>query len=459
MSQMTEVLHVTESLCPVCLKKIEAKHVLENEDIYLKKTCDEHGDFSSIIWRGEHKPDYFSWKKNKVWSHPKKCLSEVEKGCPFDCGLCSDHRQDTCCVLLEVTERCNLKCSFCFADSGKTAPDPSFGMIKWWLKHLVEMGRPFIHLSGGEPTVRDDLPEIIAMAKEMGFPYIQLNTNGMRLAEDLEYVKTLKEAGLSSVFMQFDGTKDEIYRKLRGRDLLEEKTQAIKNCADHDLGVVLVPTLVPGVNADQIGEIINFGLVRIPHVRGVHFQPVSYFGRYPEMPLDSQRITLPEVIREIEGQTGGLFKIEYFASSGCDHSRCGFHGDFLMMPDGTVQSLTPQNDQACCCGSKDMNTSAVEKNRSFVARRWVKNSTNNQNQAGSNDVADDFDCFIQLVKSRSFTITAMAFQDCWNIDLERVRECSLHVLNPDGKIIPFCAYNLSSSQGKNLYRGNGGHKS
>jgi uncharacterized radical SAM superfamily Fe-S cluster-containing enzyme len=314
------------------------------------------------------------------------------------------------------------------------------------------MGKPFIHLSGGEPTVREDLPKIINLAREMGFPYIQLNTNGLRLAQDPEYVKTLKEAGLSSVFMQFDGTKNEVYRKLRGRNLLEEKIQAIKNCADCLLGVVLVPTIVPGVNEDQIGAIIDFGLARIPDVRGIHFQPVSYFGRYPEPPSDSQRITLPEVIRAIEQQTNGFFKVDHFAPSGCDHSRCGFHGDFIMMPDSGLIALTAQRSQSCCCKDND---SAVEKNRSFVARRWVRNNAGkSQDQIDSGQDMDDFDHFIELIKSKSFTITCMAFQDCWNMDLERLRQCSLHVLGPDGRIVPFCAYNLSSAGGKYLYRKN-----
>ncbi|MEN6328306.1 MAG: radical SAM protein, partial [Syntrophomonas sp.] len=194
-------------------------------------------------------------------------------------------------MLLEITQRCNLNCNFCFASSGGDLADPSFDTIREWLKILVEAGKPFIHISGGEPTVRNDLPEIIRMIKEMGFPYIQLNTNGLRLAQKPEYVKELKQAGLSSVFMQFDGTKDEINQQLRGRNLLAEKENAIKNCGDNNLGIVLVPTIVPGVNDDNIGEIIRFGLSKVPDVRGIHFQPVSYFGRYPAPPLDNQRIT------------------------------------------------------------------------------------------------------------------------------------------------------------------------
>lgn len=449
----TNVIHITESLCPVCLQKIPARHVLVNEDIYMHKTCEKHGNFSVILWRGQNEPYYTSWKKDKWPVHPQSCRTEMEKGCPYDCGLCAEHRQQTCCVLLEITQRCNLNCQFCFAGSGGDLADPPFNKIREWLEILVEAGRPFIHISGGEPTLRNDLPEIIGMIKEMGFPYIQLNTNGLRLSQKPEYVEELKQAGLSAVFMQFDGTKDEIHRRLRGRNLLAEKEKAIKNCGDCNLGIVLVPTIVPGVNTDNIGDIIHFGLLKVPDVRGIHFQPVSYFGRYPAPPQDNQRITLPEVIREIENQTGGKFKVDHFAPSGCDHARCSFHGDFVLMPDGSIIQLTRKTEAGCRCKPGD--SSGVEKNRNFVARRWVReNSQNVRSFSKPDDEMDELDAFIARVKTHGFTVTGMAFQDCWNIDLERLQECSLHVLSPEGKIIPFCAYNISSIEGELLYRHN-----
>ncbi|UWG98521.1 DUF5714 domain-containing protein [Dehalobacter sp. DCM] len=446
-----KVLHVTESICPVCLNKIPAKHVSSNRDIYMHKTCPQHGDFSTIIWRGCEKLNFQSWKKEKLHSNPQVCMTEAKDGCPFDCGLCAKHLQQTCCVVLEVTERCNLNCTYCYAESNKASADPSWEKIKEWLEFLANRGKPFIHISGGEPTVRSDLPEIIRLANHLGFPYIQLNTNGLRLAQEPQYARKLKEAGLSSVFMQFDGTRDEIYQQLRGRSLLAEKEKAIQVCDENQLGVVLVPTVVPGVNADNIGEIVHYGLARIPAVRGIHFQPVSYFGRYSDKPSDEQRITLPEVIRGIEEQTKGVFKVENFNPSGCDHARCGFYGDFVMYPDGSVKSLTRRKEQSCC--SKPTEATAVQKNRNFVEQRWERVYVeDDQDQILKKSGLDSMDYFLSRVRSHSFTITGMAFQDCWNIDLERLRECSLHVFSPEGKIVPFCAYNLTSTEGESYYR-------
>lgn len=298
------VLAHTHSLCPYCLKKLSARRIEKKDGIYLVKECPEHGAMSTVIWRGE--PDMKSWSRPKTPASPAMHGTTVKKGCPFDCGLCPGHRQRTCTALLEITWRCNLHCPVCFADSGDAVSDPELSQILSWyekIKHFTGGGCN-IQLSGGEPTVRDDLPQIISMGKELGFNFIQLNTNGLRLAEENDFVGRLKQAGLDSVFLQFDGMDDRVHLKLRGRKLKAIKEKAIANCRAHNLGVVLVPTLVPGVNDEQLGDIIRFGLENAPHVRGVHFQPVSYFGRYPKPPDDGDRITLPQVIQAVTAQTG-----------------------------------------------------------------------------------------------------------------------------------------------------------
>jgi len=454
MSDDFTVDSMTESVCPECLAKIPAERIICDGDVYLRKICPEHGAFKTIIWRGS--PAYSTWEKPKIPAPPDNPFTVAKEGCPFDCGLCSDHRQQPCCVLLEVTQRCDLGCPLCFASSGKSfEKDPGIPVIKTWYKKLLEAGGPFnIQLSGGEPCMRDDLPEIIALGKSMGFGFFQVNTNGLRLAKDTDYLLRLKEAGLSTVYLQFDGTDDSINKKIRGRNLLSEKVAAIERCTELQTGVVLVPTIVPGINDANIGEIIRFALKYHPTVRGVHFQPVSYFGRYPTAPQNSDRITLPEIIRSLEEQTGGLVKAKNFKPSGGENARCSFHGNFVVMPDGNLKPLTRYEPQSCCCEPVSAQEGRV-KAQAFVARNWVSPAVEKPAAYGGLSLGE-WDTFLTRARTHLISISGMAFQDVWTLDLERLRECYIITVSPDGRLIPFCAYNLTSRCGKTLYRNNHG---
>lgn len=460
--------HETESLCPVCLKRIKATRILHRDDVYMVKECEDHGSFRAVIWRGN--PPMDEWQRPKDPVHPYLCYGTVEKGCPFDCGLCEAHRQLPCSVLLEVTDRCNLNCAICFANSGRGhAQDPSLEKIAWLFERTIAaVGPSNLQLSGGEPTLRDDLPEIIGIARKVGYSFIQVNTNGLRLDFDKDYVRRLAAAGLSSVFLQFDGVDDEIYCSLRGRALLNQKIGAIKNCGEIGLGVVLVPTLVRGVNTDSVGAIVKQALLLAPTVRGIHFQPISYFGRFPEQSGDDGRFTLPELMRCLEEQTGSLVKVSDFSPPGCEHAHCSFHATYMHSAEGRLKPLGAGAGDGCC--SANFGSGAgVRKTVETVSRRWTMPSparfSNHLPLLGeapccsesSQDVNRaeepmDLDIFLKEVATRSFTISAMAFQDAENLDLERLRGCCISVVSHDGRLIPFCAYNLTSRQGKGLYR-------
>ncbi len=498
--ELSEQARHTYSVCPVCLKRIPAERELRDGEIYLTKTCPEHGTFSSVIWR--NRMDFEDWRGDRP-----PVGKDENVNCPTGCGLCPDHQRGTCCTLLEITDRCNMNCTFCFAEpDGKK--DPALETVKRWIDDLTDPGKTLLQLSGGEPTVRDDLPEIVAYAKHVGCKYVQLNSNGLRLAEEEDFVRRLAEAGLSFVFMQFDGVEDTVYEKLRRRPMLEVKKKAIANCGKYGIGVTLVPVIVPGVNTDQIGDIIRFAVERSPYVRGVHFQPVSYFGRIPEIPRDEDRFTLDELMDEVVRQSGGLVKADNLAPSCCDHPMCGFHGDFIVMPDHALMALTHNEgrsgQESCCCG-----VDPAEKNREFVGRRWERRDLQEEpcccgepgvqeepccccGEAevqeepccccgepevqeepccccGEPEVQEEPCCcgedaqvrmipqdccfgeeldmtsmegFLKRARSHGFTITSMAFQDAGNLDIERLRQCSLHVYR-DGKYIPFCACYLS----------------
>ena len=450
---MEEIIGRTQSVCPACLKRVPAERVKEDDCVFLRKTCGEHGDFKTIIWRG--KPDYLSWQQPKKPEHPKVCLTETEKGCPFDCGLCPGHCQQICCALIEVTQRCNLQCLVCFADAGEedATKDPTLEELLDQLRMIWDTtGKCNIQLSGGEPTVRDDLPDIIRAARSLGYEFFQLNTNGIRLGEDPDYVQALKEAGLCTVFLQFDGTSDEIYRPLRGRSLFKAKQRAIENCGRHQLGVVLVPTLVPGVNTDHIGDIVRYALKGIPVIRGVHFQPVGYFGRYPVPPEDKDRITLPEVLRALEEQTDGLLKVADFAPSDCESSLCSFHGDFIYMQDGKLTPATKKQN-ACCSGQEDGRAGSVFRAQNFVTRRWqIKQGTTCCGSESGSKEQDGWDAVLDRIRNYRLSITCMVYQDAENMDLERLKYCCVPVID-GGMAVPFCAYNLTSRDGHSLYRG------
>ncbi len=434
----------TQSLCPICFNKLDAEIISREAGYYMVKRCPEHGTFQTLVWNGSTPMEQWIGKDERTPIRNPQIASE--KGCPYDCGLCGEHRQHTCTALIEVTQNCNLHCDFCFAGSGAhRSRDPSIEQINRLYEFTMEAsGGCNVQLSGGEPTLRDDLPQIIRNGKDIGFRFIQVNTNGIRLSKDETYVKELQAAGLDSVFLQFDGTSDGIYKKLRGRELLEEKTRAIENCGKYGIGVVLVPTLVPGINTENIGEIISFGLHHISAVRGVHFQPVSYFGRVPKPPKDKDRLTLAQLMDEIEKQTNGNIKAIDLKPNQCENSLCSFHGNFLSLGDGQLMAVSKNSG---CCKSKE----SARKAKTYVSRNWTGRLTVT-GKGSSSDKKSDWDAILDRIHSTSFSISAMAFQDVWNIDLNRVKDCCIHVVSPDKRLIPFCLYNITDSEGKALYR-------
>lgn len=422
-----EQIRKTRSVCPVCLKNIPASLMREYDGrILLKKSCPVHGSFRVPVWQG--KVDFEQWLLETGPLAPGAGLS-----CPENCGICAEHEIGTCCALLEVTNRCNLRCRYCFANGGSGNDEPSLEELKDAIREIVrQCGQPLLQLSGGEPTLRDDLPELIRFAKEAGCSYTQVNTNGIRLTREPDFARQLAEAGLDIVFLQFDGTRDDIYEALRGTALLETKLEVIRVCAEWKLGVTLVPTVVKGVNDGNLGELISLAVSLAPGVRGIHFQPVSFFGRYPGMPAENDRYTLDLLMADISEQA--KIPLESFMPSRCDHPLCGFHASFLIEPDGSLKPLSSITHSSHKRGCE-------QDNREYVARHWRSVPEEPIPNGGFSDEMD-FDTFLYRLRHSSLTLSAMAFQDAMNLNIERLHSCSLHVYDR-GKIKPFCAKYLS----------------
>ncbi|MEG1808574.1 MAG: radical SAM protein [Oscillospiraceae bacterium] len=433
------------------MKSISATRVAYTDGIYLDKSCDKHGFFSTLIWEG-------SEQSYSMWDRPNEQHDKIlnplpaHNGCPFDCGLCEEHHRAICCALLEVTSRCNLRCPVCFASAGTDSPDPTLAQLDSQFSKLMRAGgKCNVQLSGGEPTMRDDLAEIIKLGSKHGFTFFQLNTNGLRLASDKAYLNQLVDAGLSCVFLQFDALRDEVYESLRGKKLLSQKLKAIDNCAAAGVGVVLVPTVVCGVNDGDLGKIISFAIDRLPFVRGVHFQPASTFGRY-ELGgrRDGYRLTIPRILSLIEEQTNGRLHASDFLSGGAENSYCSFHANFTVQKNGEISALRPQHgERSCCCSSASSRDSVA---RRFTIRRSAPLTLRTSGGTISDSPVASLDDFLERVENRTLAVSGMLFQDGYTFDVDRVRDCYICEVSRDGRTIPFCAYNLTDNSGRYLYR-------
>lgn len=442
-------LSETTSVCPVCLKQVGAAYVKRSNAVYLEKTCVEHGDFSCLVARDA--ADFAQWHTEVVNIPPKEALTETEKGCPHDCGPCAQHLQTACCVLIDITDRCNQACSICFASSSpEEKRDMPFAEIEAKYDELLRLSesRKFnIQLSGGEPTVREDLPQIVKMAKDKGFEYVQLNTNGKRLGMEEGYAEKLKTAGVDAVFLQFDGMSDEIYQQMRNEPLLEIKKKAIACCRKARLPVALVPTLVRGINDQDIGAMFNYMLENVDVIKGIHFQPVSFFGRYPDEMQEQNRFTMFDTINEIAAQTNGIIAKETLRPIATGHNLCCFYATYLKNKDGSIKCTSADKPAAGCCGAEEAccppDIEIITKDRDYVLTKW---------KMAENDSQDGFDRFLNEMRNNNFTLTGMAFQDAMSLDTERVKRCRVQVLSRDNRLIPFCSYNLTNFSGEYLYR-------
>ena len=437
------VYETTRSLCPVCRRVIDADVFIYDNAVYLMKHCPEHGDQEALIASDA------TWFRNarrydKPGATPRLYAREATHGCPDDCGLCPEHRQHTCAAVIEITNRCNLRCPVCFADAGEGF-DLSLTQINAMLDQLVATeGNPeMVQFSGGEPTLHPDIVACVAAARERGVGHVMINTNGIRLAEDIEFVRQLA-AHDPVIYLQFDSLKDSVYRQLRDADLIALKRQALDNIARVGLHATLVPTLVRGVNDDEIGEILNFALEH-PAVLGVNYQPVTYSGRCGTDRNPLQRITLTEVLERLETQSGGTFRVSDFRPVPCPHPNCSAC-TYAVVQDGKVTPITRLVDADLYLDYISNRTlphlspelqPVMEALWSMAAVAGGEKTT-----AALNCVACNLPLSGTGLKPQDFFVVQVhAFMDEHTFDINRLQKCCVHQITPNGRSIPFCAYN------------------
>ncbi|MBD3341822.1 MAG: radical SAM protein [Candidatus Lokiarchaeota archaeon] len=315
----------TKSVCPECLKKLDAEVYEENDEIWMRKECPDHGKFKDKI---SSSAKYYKWTHygTDEWNflkngeaNPPDTTGKDPRGCPFNCGICDEHLSTCSLALIDTTNRCNFNCHFCYANVQKAGYliEPSLEDIDRILVHFRNkpIPAPSIMFTGGEPTVRKDFPEICRMAKERGFKEVICATNGYGFQKKnggLEFTKECYEKGLDTLYLQFDGINDITYEKTRGiKNLMSYKERVIENCRKADLtSIVLVATIAKGVTDIEIGNVIQYAIDNIDVVRGIVFQPVSLCGRITAEEAQDLRITNADVIKEIDKQTGGKIGID-----------------------------------------------------------------------------------------------------------------------------------------------------
>jgi uncharacterized radical SAM superfamily Fe-S cluster-containing enzyme len=463
-------LKETGSICPECHAVLPAMLLEREGKVFITKSCPTHGTYEDVYWS-----DFAQWQRVRKYSTLGDGLenprTKTEQGCPYDCGICPNHKSHTVLAIIDVTNRCNLRCPICFANAAASGYvyEPSFDEICRMIDSLAS-NRPVpvkaLQLSGGEPTLRDDLPEIIRYAHSAGIPHVEVNTNGVRTAKDPAYLRRLCQSGVSSFYLQFDSVTPEPYKVTRGLDLLPTKLRSLENFRNegHD-STILVVTLVRGVNDNQIGDIIDFAARNHDIIRCVNVQPVSVTGRIDRSKLADYRITIPDFMRLVEEQTDGQIRSNDFypvpavvpfaravgALKGkrypefTMHEHCGM-ATFVFVEDGKLTPITRYANVDAFMHSMDEVYRLAKAGKRMRARlemiasfRHLKPSVLGSTMSGVVR-RGSYEALSRLMR-RVIMIGAMHFMDSYNFDLERVERCGIHYAVLDGRIIPFCTMN------------------
>ena len=436
----------TTSLCETCLALVPAKIIEEGGAVYYLKRCAEHGVQKTLV---SSEANY--WKRCrdflKPGDVPLKFHTRIDKGCPYDCGLCPDHEQHSCLAIIEVNEHCNLTCPTCFASSSPArAGQRSLSEIEAMLDLLVESeGQPdLLQISGGEPTLHPQILDIIRAARSRPIRHVMLNTNGLRLAGDPAFVAALAEMKRGfEVYLQFDALSAEALRTIRGADLRRIRERALDALDQAGISTTLVCVIRKGVNDDEIGAVLRHAQER-PCVRGVTFQPVQDAGRNDGFDPRKNRIVLSEIRRAIIDQWG-VFGEDDLIPLPCNPEAISI--GYGMRVGGEVRPLTHLFPQEVLVQSAP-NSVTFESNPEMRKLLVELLSLSCAGQQSAN-VLREVLCCLPLVEvpdqigyDRIFRVTVVSFLDRFNFCLAGVKRSCIHFVTSDGRIIPFDTYNM-----------------
>jgi len=465
----------TQSLCPECVAILEAEVYEQAGKVWMRKTCVKHGEFNELYWGSSD-----LYRRAKRYARDGKgvdnpFVSKQDPVCPVDCGLCNLHMSHTALGNIVLTNRCDLNCWYCFffAEKAGYVYEPSLDQIRSMARAL-KSEKPVpcnaVQLTGGEPTLREDLLDIIRICREEGIEHVQLNTDGVRLSTDPTLAEKVKKAGVNTMYMSYDGTTLEKNPKNH-----REIPGALENCRRAEVGVVLVPTVIKGTNDSEVGNIIRFALKNLNPVRGVNFQPISIVGRVPERERERMRITIPDVMMKIEEEFGGeISRDDFYPIPSCmpfsnfvealthereyelsTHFACGMatyvflDGDKVIpMPrfvdvDGLFEYLDEKAIDLREGNSKYVVGLKLLYNlfTKFVDKSKAPKGLNLSRILFESLLKHDYKT-LGMLHHNSLFIGLMHFQDLYNWDIERAKRCTIHYATPSGGIIPFCTFNV-----------------
>jgi len=477
-----------ESVCPECLEIIPATLYPHEGKVWIRKTCKEHGDYKDIFY-GDLDLYY---KCESYWFGDGRGIMDpaIKNAtiCPSQCGLCNMHTSHSGLPIIDLTNRCNLTCPVCFANANAAGYlyEPSFDEVVDMLTAIANQ-KPvranMVQFSGGEPTVRPDFLDIVRKARDMDFEYIQVNTNGIKMAE-FEFAKAAKEAGVQNLYLQFDGVSDDVYKKTRSKELYDYKLRTIENCRELQMDVILVVTLVKGFNDHQVGDILKFGIKNSEVISGIAFQPVSFVGRFSQSHRLERRYTLADLAIDLEKQTGYIdaqrdwfpigvtSAISKLASSLSGkprytlslHPHCSQGTYFYIDDDGGVFPVSKFIDMKGFLRDLiELSRKVTPSNFGLLSKVQTMYKLKKHFSKEKAPKGLTFEKFLESLEGyqersrrriftkkgekcadsayRGFFIAGMHFMDAYNFSIERVKRCVIHYPDPKGHLYPFCAYN------------------